>query len=438
MIDLLRARIAPALLCLALLAMTSAHAQDRPSAVRTGDYIVAVINQELVTAAEVQQRMSIARTQASRTGERLPPDPELRQQVLEALIEERVLVTYARESGQKVDEAEIDRAVANVAQQNQISTAELRERLRTEGWDYTRFRNTIRDQILVERVREREVNARIRVGDAEIDAFLEKQRARMPVELNIAQILVTVPEGASEEVIGQRRAVAEQALARVRAGESFADVARDVSEDANRSKGGEIGLRPAQRLPDVFVEKVRPLKPGDVASDLLRTGAGFHLLKLVERRDGSSFRVTQTRARHILLRPSAQLSRDAAIARLASFKSDIASGKSSFDALARQNSEDGTAARGGDLGWASPGTFVPEFEQAMNALPLGGVSEPVVSRFGVHLIQVDDRRNVEVDPKQVREQARNVLREQKFEEAYEAWVRDLRARAYIEMREPPQ
>ena len=412
-------------------------AQSGAAAPRSGDYIVAVVNQELVTAGEVQQRLAQVRAQAARGGTRLPPEAELRQQVTEALIEERVLVTYARDSGVKIDEADLDRAVANVAQQNQITLPQLRERLKAEGLDYNRFRSSVRDQMMVERTREREVQSRIKVSDAEIDAFLDKQRARAPVELNIAQILVTVPEGASVAEVAQRRALAEQAQARVRNGEPFEAVAAAVSEDGNKQRGGEIGLRPANRLPDAFVEQVRGLQPGQVAPTLLRSGAGFHLLKLLERHDGSAFSVTQTRARHILLRPSAQLSQEAAVQRLAGFKRDIESGKASFEALARANSEDGSAAQGGELGWTAPGSLVPEFEEAMNALPLNGISDPVVSRFGVHLIQVLERRNVTLDAKQLREQARNVLREQKFEQAYNEWLRDLRARAYVEMREPP-
>jgi peptidyl-prolyl cis-trans isomerase SurA len=198
-----------------------------------------------------------------------------------------------------------------------------------------------------------------------------------------------------------------------------------------------LGLRPANRLPDAFVEPVRELKAGDLAPALLRTGAGFHVLKLVERRDAGAFSVTQTRARHILLRPSPQLTREAAARRLAELKRQIQSGSRSFEQLARDNSEDGSAAQGGDLGWAMPGQFVPEFEETMDKLPLGGISEPILSRFGVHLIQVVERRQQSLDAKQQREQARNVLREQKFEEAYLEWLRDLRARAYIEMREPP-
>lgn len=404
-----------------------------------GDFIVAVVNSDLVTAAEVELRINRMRAAAARGGVPPPATEQMREQALDSLIEERVITTYARESGVKVDDAELDRAVQSVAAANRLTLDQLRDRLRAEGIDYARFRASLRDQIVAERVREREVIPRIRVQDVEVDEFLAKRAAATGTgtELNIAQILVTVPEGATNEVVDQRRQIAEAALARVQRGEDFATVAREVSEDSNRQRGGEIGLRPAARLPDQFVIQVRGLQPGQVSPTLLRTGAGFHVIKLLERKEVSGMRITQTRPRHILLRPSAQLSTEVAQQRLADMRAQIERGSATFEGLARQYSEDGSAAQGGDLGWVNPGSLVPEFEEAMNRLPLGGISQPVVSRFGVHLIQVVDRRETTIDMKQLREQARNALREQKFEDTYLEWLKDLRARAYIEMREPP-
>jgi peptidyl-prolyl cis-trans isomerase SurA len=407
---------------------------------RSADYIVAIVNNELVTQVEVDQRVQRAKIDAMRGGARLPPEAELRKQVLDALIEERVIITYARDSGLKVDEPELDRAVANVAAANKMSLDRLQERLKAEGIDYTRFRANLRDQMLAERVREREVTNRIKVTDAEIDNALAARQTQMAStnELNIAQILVTVPENASPEVVAERREKALAALARVRSGEPFATVAKAVSEDGNREKGGEIGPRPSDRLPDLFVEAVRPLAVGGVTPELIRSGAGFHILKLLSRGEVNAASVTQTRARHILLRPSTALPAEAAAKRLAEFRDQILAGNRKFEDLARQYSEDGSSASGGDLGWAAPGSFVPEFEEAMSKLPPGGISTPIVSRFGVHLIQVVERRQVAVDPKELREQIRNQLREQKFGPAYADWVAELKARAYIEMREPPQ
>ena len=433
--------------CLALvlaapLAPAQTRAPGRPPVPSTADYIVAVVNQELVTNAELQQRIARISEGAAREKTPLPPPDELRKQVLDVLINERVQVTNARETGQRLDEAELDRAVLNVAVQNKMTLPQLRARLQEQGLAYTAFRTNLRDQLLMERVREREVNARIKVSNEEIDAAIERRRASAEggMQLNLAQILVTVPENASPAEVGQRQARAEAAMARVKAGESFETVAREISEDGNRAQGGVIGMRAADRLPDLFVDFVKPLKTGEVAPTLLRSGAGFHVLKLVERSQGlgAGFTVPQTRARHILLRPSAQLSQEAAGRRLAEFKAQIASGAKTFEQLAQANSEDGSASRGGDLGWASPGMFVPEFEDTMNGLPINGISEPIISRFGVHLIQVLERREAALDTKQQREQVRNVLREQKFEDAYSDWIRDLRGRAYVELREPPQ
>ena len=419
-----------------LAAMLPVQAQGR--APTNGDYIAAIVNQELVTAGEIERRMERARADAARSGLRLPPEDVLRKQVFDSLIDERVILSSARDSGMKVDDAEVDRAVQSVAAQNQLTTERLRERLRAEGMDYARFRADLRDQIMIERLREREVYRRIVVTDEEIDQWLAKQRAASAggVELNLAQILVSVPENADPGLLAARRTRIEQALARVRAGEDFAKVAAEMSDDGNREHGGEIGLRPAARLPDLFVDAVRDVPVGGVSA-VLRSGAGFHVLKVLARHDGATA-ITQTRVRHILLRTSPELSAEVASRRLAEYRQQIESAKRSFADIARQYSEDGSAAGGGDLGWTSPGAMVPEFEAAMDALPVGGISQPIVSRFGVHLIQVLERREVALDAKQLREQARNVLREQKFEQAYLDWTKELRARAYVEYRDPPQ
>jgi len=418
----------------------AAFGQGGGRTLRVGDYIVAVVNSELVTAYEVEQRMARVREEALRSGAREPPTDSLRAQVLDALIDDRVLVTYARDSGVKVDEAELDRAVNSVAAANRMSLSELRKRLTAEGLEFARFRSNLRDQLLVERIREREVQQRIRINDTEIDRYIEQQKsiAAAATELNLAQILVTVPENASETAVAERKARIDAALARVRSGADFGAVASEVSEDGNRANGGIIGLRPASRLPDLFVEKTRDLQAGEVTAEPFRSSGGFHILKVLERREGQAVRVQQTRARHILLRSSAQASVQDATRRLLELRRQIESGQRRFEDVAREASEDASAPTGGDLGWVSPGGFVPEFEEAMNRLSPGAISPPVVSRFGVHLIQVIERREVELTTKEVRDQARAALREQKFEAAYQEWAKDLRARAYIEMREPPQ
>ena len=404
-----------------------------------GDHIVAVVNTEAVTSIEVAQRLERVQADARRANASLPDADTLRQQVLDALIDERVQITFARDVGQKVDDAEIDRAVANVAAQNQITLAQLRERLRSEGLEMARFRNNLRDQLLVERVREREVNTRIRISDADIERYLDERRSQAvgQIQLNLAQILVAVPEGATAELLAQRQARAAEALARLRAGEDFSKVARDISEDSNREAGGELGLRPASRLPDLFIDGVKALEIGQFTDPPLRSAAGLHILKLLDRQQGDPFKVSQSHVRHILLRLSDRAQVQQVSRRMEDLRREIERGDKKFEDVARDISEDGSAAAGGDLGWSSPGQFVPEFEQAVNQLTVGGLSAPVVSRFGVHLLQLLERRSVTADPKEVREQARNAIRESRYEQAYLDWTKELRLRAYIEMREPP-
>lgn len=439
-----RAGLCRRVMALALAAVASLGggplwAQAVRNGVQSGDFIVAVVNTEAVTAVELAQRIERVQVDAKRANSALPDADGLRQQVLDALIDERVQITYARESGTKVDETEIDRAIANIASQNQISVAQLRDRLRSEGLDFGRFRNNLRDQLMVERVREREVVARIRVTDADIDRVLDERRSTSASadQINLAQILVTVPEGAAADVLAERQQRIEQAATRLQAGESFSQVARDLSEDGNRAAGGEMGMRPVERFPDLFIEAVKALAVGDATPTPLRSAAGYHLLKVIDRSDSDPYKVTQTRARHILLRLSERAQAAAVVRRMEGIAQQIQRGDKTFEAVAQEISEDGSAQSGGDLGWASPGQFVPEFEDAINKVALGSLSPPVVSRFGVHLIQVMERRSVSVDPKEVREQVRNQLRETKFEPTYVEWAKELRLRAYIELREPP-
>lgn len=435
---LLALTLAAALVCGAFPSM--AQPSRTPQSAARGDYIVAVVGQDLVTAVEVDRRVAMVRQEAAAAGRSAETDKELRERALEALIDERIVLVYARESGARVEESELDRAVLSVAAQNKLTLAQLREQLKKEGLDYSRFRGQIRDQLLVERVREREVVSRIKVDEVELDDYLAKQaapnRAR-EIEVNVAQILVSLPDGADDATVAQRRARAEGALARVRRNEDFATVARELSDDSNRAGGGEIGLRALSRLPDAFADSARKLRAGEVAPELLRTPAGFHVLKVIERRDAQDASVSHTRSRHILVRPTSQAAVDTVQRQLREFKRQIESGARRFEDLAREHSQDASAEQGGDLGFAPPGSYVPEFEGAMNALRPGQVSDPVETRFGFHLLQVVERKDVLVTAKQLREQARNTMREQRFGQAFNDWLQDLKSRAYVERRDPP-
>ena len=409
---------------------------------RTVDYIVALVNSEPVTNNEVRARLVRVEQQLAQRGAALPPRAELARQVMEQLISERVQLQQATELGLRVDEATLARAEQSVAAQNQLSLDEFRRRVAAEGLDLNTLREQLRNQILLQQLRDREVEARIKVSEADIDDFVREQRNTSDLSqlgLNLSHILVRVPESATPEQVKGLEARAQRAADRARQGEDFAVLAREYSDAPEAASGGAFGMRAADRLPEIFVNATRSLNAGEIAGPV-RSPAGFHVLKLVEKRQAGlpDVSVTQTRARHILLRPGPQLSQSDAVARLTQLREQIGSGKVSFEAVAREQSQDGSAREGGDLGWASPGQFVPEFEEAMNGLRPGEVSFPVVSRFGVHLIQVQERRQMRLTEREQREIVRGLVREKKSAEALQNWVQDLRSRAYVEYREAPQ
>jgi peptidyl-prolyl cis-trans isomerase SurA len=321
-----------------------------------------------------------------------------------------------------------------------MSLVEFRRRLVAEGMDANRLRSDLRNQILLQQLREREVESRVQVGEGDIDRYIREQGASTALselQLNLAHVLVMVPESAPEIRLKELQARAQQVTERARAGSDFAALALEFSDAPERANGGEFGLRPADRLPELFVNATRALGVGDVVGPL-RSPAGFHVLKLLEKRQAGlpdTF-VTQTRASHILLRPTPQLSAEAAGEQLARYRQQIAEGKASFADLARAHSQDGSAPEGGDLGWARPGQFVPEFEQVMDSLKPGEISQPLASRFGVHLIQVSERRNQPLTQREQRDMIRAMLREKKGAQALSTWLQDLRGRAFVEYREP--
>ncbi len=406
---------------------------------RQADFVVALVNSEPITNSELQTEVKRALQQLSQQRRPLPDKNELTRQVLERLIGDRIQLQLANQSGIRIDDAAVDLAEQNIARQNQLGVAELRRQLLADGVSVPQFRAQLREQLTLTRLRERELEPRVRVTELDIDQYLrEAQSNSDPAtrQISLAQILVAVPDGASDAQVATLQARAEALLSRVRAGEDFNNLARAASDAPDRSNGGQLGLRTADRYPTLFVDATRALAVGEVSA-LVRSGAGFHLLKVMERQDANlpPTAVTQTRSRHILLRPSAQLSEAAARDRLLAYRAQIQAGQADFAALARQHSQDGSAAQGGDLGWTSPGMFVPEFEQLMNRLAPGQVGEPLVSRFGVHLIEVLERRRVDTSQREQREAVRGLLREKKLDEAYLLWAQDQRSRAYVELRE---
>lgn len=410
---------------------------------RQADYIVAVVNSEPITNNEVRARLLRTEQQMRQQGTQIPPRSELARLLMERLIVERAQLQLAKETGLQVSEAVVDDAVANVARQNQMSAEELRRRLEADGLPFSQFRSDLRNEILLNRLRDRELESRAKVSDQEVEQLIRDQAGGgttpLAMELNLAQILVAVPENANAEQVAALQARAQLVAERARSGIDFAQLVREFSNVPGGSSDGQMGLRTPDRYPELFVNATQNLPAGGVAGPV-RSGAGFHVLKVVEKKRAGmpGATVAETRARHILLRAGPQLSEAAAVARLAEFKARIAAGQADFAALAREFSQDASAREGGDLGWAGAGMFVPEFEERMNSLAPGQVSDPLVSRFGVHLIQVLERRNSTLSPREQREAVRAALREKKLEEEYVAWAQEVRGRAYVEYREPPQ
>ncbi|MFN2644964.1 MAG: peptidylprolyl isomerase [Burkholderiales bacterium] len=400
------------------------------------DRIVAVVNKDVVTYSELNDAVGVAERQLRRQGTPAPERPVLERQMLERLILEKAQLQLARDTGVRIDDLQLDRAVERIAQSNNMTLADFRRALEADGVAFDAWRNDIRQQMTMARLREREVENRVQVTDSEVDLFLEQLKTRPAEgrEYNIAHVLVRVPEAASPERIREARNRAEQALAEARSGAPFARVAASYSDAPDALQGGVIGWRSHERLPEIFSEALVHMRPGEV-SEPLRSPAGFHIVQLIDvRGTGSEAPVTQTRLRHILVRTNEAVSESDARRKLLDLRERIVSGGADFGELARVHSDDGTAARGGELDWVYPGDTVPEFEHAYQDLKVGEVSEPVRTPFGYHLIQVLERRSSDMSPERKRLQARQTLRERKSDEAYQEWLRQLRDQTYVELR----
>jgi peptidyl-prolyl cis-trans isomerase SurA len=431
-------RAATAVACLLVLAAGTRPALAQPAAlprVVTVDRIVAVINDEVITQFDLAFRTKMAMAQLERQGTAAPAANVLERQVLERMISDRVQLQLARETGLRVDDGQLEKIMTRIAGDNKMTLPQFREAIERDGLPFTRFREDLREEVLMSRLRDREVDSRIVVTDSEIDNFLRSRetQAGSDDELSLSHILVRVPEGASPEQLAERRARADQALGQLKSGTDFAQVAAAFSDAPDALKGGAMGARPLDRWPALFSDAAKPLRVGEV-SPVLRSPAGFHIIRVVDRRvGGNSVIVQQTRVRHILIRINELTSEADANNRLRGLKERIENG-TQFGELARLHSDDGSAARGGELGWISPGDTVPDFERAMNLLKVNEVSDPVRSDFGVHLIQVTERRNEDLSAERQRTVARQAIRARKSDEAYQEWVRQLRDRAFVNLR----
>lgn len=481
-------------------AASVAYAQPRPAAPGAGaaaaqpaaggeqmvDGIAAVVNKDVITLREVDAAARSAIAELQHRGIQVPPPDILRRQVLQNLILERVQSQEADRLGIRVNDAQVDQAIASIAERNRIGVPAMRAEIEKSGVSWDAYRRTLASDLRLNRLRQRAVDSNIIISDAEIDAFLRDQQnnpaARAgghpmqpppehrapaqagPEQIALGQILVRVPEGSSSEQVAALRKKAETLLQRLKQGADFASLAAEASDGPEALQGGVMGMRPVDGWPDLFVQAVSSLPPGQV-SGVIQSGNGFHILAVLDRRGGQSapqpgapgpaspqqpsmmsqagagmpahqgpVQVTQTRARHILIKTSAVMSDDQARQRLQQIRQRLVNGGVNFSDMARQYSEDTSAPQGGDLGWVNPGEMVPAFEQAMNALPVGGVSEPVLSPFGWHLIQVEERREQDVSDELQRMQARQILFERRAEPAYEDWLEQLRNSAYIDNR----
>ena len=414
----------------------SSHAA--PS-VQGRDYIVAVVDALPITNHEVASRATQLRDQLKQQGKPALAGAALLTEALERLITEKALLQHAKETGITIDDEAVDQAEQRMATQSQLSLKALHQKIQAEGSSVERLRQTLREQLTLQRLTERNVPARIKVSDVEIEqAIRQKQSASIDTnpDIELGHVFVAVPEKTSEAEVVALQDRAQRALTSLQRGDALASVAKEFSNGPERDKGGLMGMRPASRYPTLFVEVTKRLNVGDVT--LVRSGAGFHVLKLVAKRASNVVTVTQTHPRHILLRPGGQLSQASARAQLAEYKRQIEAGKADFAKLAREHSQDASGPDGGDLGWVSPGMFVPEFEEVMNKLQLGQIADPMISRFGVHLIQVLERRDAPISERECRDMTRNQLREKMFDETYQLWAQEVRGRAYVEYRDAPQ
>ncbi|MEP7327608.1 MAG: peptidylprolyl isomerase [Betaproteobacteria bacterium] len=414
-------------------AATAVQAPAAAGGVVALERVVAVVNDEALTQWELNEQKRIVLAQMQASNVRPPPADALNTQVLERLIVERALLQFAKENGIRVDDTMVERTILRIAQENKMTPEELRRALDKEKISYAKYREDIRREVTIQRLREREVDARVNVSEAEVDNYLATVAAQAGGESEylLSHILVTVPEQSSPAQIEARRQRAEEALQAIKGGREFSQVAATFSDSNDATQGGDLGWRTPARLPGVFVEAVKTMKKGDV-STVMRSPGGFHVVKLNDVRNRNAPTVVdQTHVRHILVRVNEVTSEAEAKAKIDRVRDRIESG-AKFADQARISSEDGSSGKGGDLGWVSPGDTVPEFEKAMVALKVGELSVPVRSPFGWHIILVDERRTQDITLDRKRDVARNAIRQGKADEQFQEFLRQVRDKAYVE------
>jgi peptidyl-prolyl cis-trans isomerase SurA len=397
------------------------------------DRVIAVVNDEALTQYELDEQKRIVLQQMRASNVRPPPNDVFESQLLERLIIDRALLQFAKENGVRVDDQTVERTILRIAQENKITPEDLRRALDREKVSYAKYREDIRREVTIQRLREREVDSRVQVSEAEVDNYLATVAAQAggENEYQLSHIMVGVPEQATPDQIEQRRRRAEEALTQVKGGKDFREVAAQYSDAQDATSGGDLGWRTPARLPLVFVSALKDMQKGDV-SPVLRSPGGFHIVKLTDMRGRNAPTVVeQTRVRHILIRVNETTSETEGKSKIDRVRDRIDTG-AKFPDQARLNSEDASSAKGGDLGWVNPGDTVPEFEQAMNKLKIGEVSQPVRSPFGWHIILVEERRTQDVSEARKRDNARNAIRARKADEQFSEFMRQVRDKAYVE------
>ena len=423
-------------LLIALFLFSSATLADqaKPAEIVKMDRIVAIVDQVVITENELADRVKTVTAQLEKQGTELPPPEILEKQILERMINDRLQLQFAAQTGLKIDDNQLDKTIERIAEQNKMDIPSFKKALLEDGIQYRKFREDIRNEITLARLREREVDNRINITESEIDSFIAIQAAsNSSDEFEISHILIRAGEDTKPEDLKKLRAKAEDALAQLQAGKDFAKISASFSDAPNALEGGSLGWKNGAQIPALFLEALKPLKAGEL-SQILRSPNGFHILKVTNRRGGSSpLVISQTHVRHILIKLSEIVSEKDAMARMVSIKDRLDHGDK-FEDLARQFSDDGSAKSGGDLSWVNPGDTLPEFEKTMNALAPGETSGIIKTQFGLHILQVIERRNQDMSKEAARIKARQEIRARKSDEAYQDWVRELRDRAFVELR----
>lgn len=399
------------------------------------DRIVAVINDDVVMQSELLEKVRTIKGQLREQGTPLPPTSILEKQVLDRLILTKLQIQMAENTGIRVDDESLNRTISNIAAENQLSLGQFREILESDGYSYDKFREDIRNEILISRLQQRQVDNRVSISEREIENHLETQehQGNLEIEYKISHILLALPEEPSAEDFDKLKAKADKILEELRSGADFANISSAHSDGQQASRGGDLGWRKSSQIPTLFANFVADMNKGDV-SELIKSPSGYHIIRLDDVRSSEKHVITQTHVRHILLRPDELTSEDDIKLRLEQLKIRI-DGGDDFAELARGHSNDTvSAAEGGDLGWVSPGDLVPQFEQVMNELPQGQVSEPFKSQFGWHIIQVLGNREHDSTEDVKRARAREAIRQRKIQEARENWLREMRDDAYVEYR----